>query len=308
MQPLHQQSPELPPHLIRPPVQFRVSLRLVIVGVSILLGLLLWGILSQRDLEQEVDRIGGVIAPRRSESNFQRVLLQNFLGYEFADTYVSLQGTNLDDAWLARNLALLKQKPQLVLDLVGTNITDQSIRLLSKLKNLSVLDIGNTAVTDDGLRSLAGHRRLRIVRVEGTRVTSAGLKMLSSLPELEYVGLDSIQWNQNTLEVIKSSPRLTGVIMTAANDEIVSQLAIVPRLTDLWIQGKDVTDRSLEAVSNDKSLIYLTLLDCDVSQTAVDLLHQKIPGLILRQSTTAEVQNDRQERIAKYRAKIESKD
>lgn len=72
------------------------------------------------------------------------------------------------------------------LHIEGAPITDAGLEHLSDLKNLENLNLARTGVTDAGLTHLKGLAKLKRLNVSGTRVTEDGLKELKqALPNLE---------------------------------------------------------------------------------------------------------------------------
>ena len=74
-------------------------------------------------------------------------------------------------------------------DLSSTEVTDNGLANISKIKNLKMLNISDTRVTDAGLAHLAGLKGLRVLNLSSTTVTDAGLKQLAELENLESLYL-----------------------------------------------------------------------------------------------------------------------
>jgi len=73
-----------------------------------------------------------------------------------------------------------------ILDLTGTQITDDGLRDLASLSKLRQLWLGQTAVTDAGLEHLKGLTNLEMLDVSGTQVTVEGFQRLKqALPRLK---------------------------------------------------------------------------------------------------------------------------
>ncbi len=71
------------------------------------------------------------------------------------------------------------------LNLGGTRTTDEGLRHLSKMKNLSRLHLERTGVGDPGVAHLSGLTKLRYLNLYGTKVSDAGLAHLKSLRGLK---------------------------------------------------------------------------------------------------------------------------
>ncbi len=92
---------------------------------------------------------------------------------------INLSGTNVkdDDLRLLAGLSSLRE-----LYLIGTNITDAGLKWLVDLQKLEELRVGNTKITDAGLKDLAKLKSLKMVGLLGTQVTEAGVKQFSAAP------------------------------------------------------------------------------------------------------------------------------
>ncbi len=75
------------------------------------------------------------------------------------------------------------------LNLAGSKATDEGLKTLSKLQNLSSLHLENSTVTDAGLAQLAKLSRLKYLNLYGTEITDAGLAHLEGLKHLRNLYL-----------------------------------------------------------------------------------------------------------------------
>jgi hypothetical protein len=72
------------------------------------------------------------------------------------------------------------------LSLIGTNVTDDQLKLLVGLKNLQSLRLNQTAVGDAGLKHVGQIKSLKYVCLGGVDATPEGVKQLKSdLPGLQ---------------------------------------------------------------------------------------------------------------------------
>ena len=71
------------------------------------------------------------------------------------------------------------------LNLRGTRTTDEGLKHLSNLENLTRLHLERTVVGDEGMAHLAGLTKLQYLNLYGTKVTDAGLARLGSMRELK---------------------------------------------------------------------------------------------------------------------------
>jgi hypothetical protein len=76
------------------------------------------------------------------------------------------------------------------LDLSGTRVADEGVKALTALTNLTELNLFATKVTDAGLKHLAALKKLTVLNVYGasSRVTDEGVKELQkALPKCKIV-------------------------------------------------------------------------------------------------------------------------
>src|SRR5947209_4502171 len=72
-------------------------------------------------------------------------------------------------------------KPVTEVDLVRTDVDDESLKQLATLRHLRVLSLYGRKVTGVGLKELAGLKELRSLDLSVSEVTDAGLKEVSRL-------------------------------------------------------------------------------------------------------------------------------
>lgn len=75
------------------------------------------------------------------------------------------------------------------LNLAGTDVSDEDLAQVAKLKNLTKLHLERTGVTDAGLEHLVNLGHLQYLNLYGTGVTDAGLEPIRQLPALQKVFL-----------------------------------------------------------------------------------------------------------------------
>jgi hypothetical protein len=67
-----------------------------------------------------------------------------------------------------------------------TSITDDGLRYLTAMKNLTILDISDTGVTDEGLQHLERMPSLLFLQAHRTKITKEGVsKLEQSLPNVD---------------------------------------------------------------------------------------------------------------------------
>lgn len=75
------------------------------------------------------------------------------------------------------------------LNLAGTDISDDDLAQVAKLKNLTKLHLERTAISDAGLQHLCTLANLQYLNLYGTKVTDAGLATIELLPQIKKVFL-----------------------------------------------------------------------------------------------------------------------
>ena len=94
------------------------------------------------------------------------------------------------DKALSYVAALSKPEALRMLDLSGTQVTDEGLKKVEGLKGLETLDISNTDITDKGLKHLEKLPNLRDLRIGDTKVTNEGLAdLVASLPRLDVLNV-----------------------------------------------------------------------------------------------------------------------
>ena len=100
------------------------------------------------------------------------------------------------------------------LSFTSQGVSDEGLKDLATLKNLSSLGLAHTRVTDVGLKGLAGAKDLTALGLFGTRVTGVGLKELAGLEKLSSLDLGGTRLTARACG--KSSPWRTSPPSTSA--------------------------------------------------------------------------------------------
>ena len=129
-------------------------------------------------------------------------------------------------------------------------------RLIFSLRNHEGF-IDGSAFTDAHLESLS--ENTVCLNLENAAVTDLGLQRLPSLIGLRCIDLD------NT--------RITNLGM--------NELARFPNLEELWIEATEVTDAGILALRGNEKLRFISIVDCNVSDTSLDKLEAAIPEIFI---------------------------
>jgi len=93
----------------------------------------------------------------------------------------------------------------------GPWITDDALRTIGGLTDLTRLDLTGLDVTDEGLKHLAPLKRLEVLYLSRTQVTNDGLAELAALKSLRYLDLVECRIDDDGLAVLVEHPRLRTV-------------------------------------------------------------------------------------------------
>lgn len=158
---------------------------------------------------------------------------------------------------LAKALSLLDRLHRIEsLNVEGTAISDEQLRLIGCCRPLTSLSLGNTAISDRGLPHLAPLTNLLTLYVDRTKVSSAGLKDIAQLKSLKILGLGS----------------------TAVADD-VGPLTELPHLEWLLLSGIPITDAMVQSLVAMPNLSHLSIHECTISEQAIAQIKDAHPGI-----------------------------
>src|SRR5262245_32287155 len=80
-------------------------------------------------------------------------------------------------------------KPIMSIDMSVGGITDEKLKPIGNLKNLTMLYLNGTRVTDEGLKHLANLKSLKTLNLNSTDVSGVGLRNLANLRALTNLSL-----------------------------------------------------------------------------------------------------------------------
>lgn len=154
-------------------------------------------------------------------------------------------------------------------------LTDAGLYKLSKSADCESLDLSGTAVTDAGLQCLAG-KKIKRLALARTGVTADGIRNLGLQPELTALSLD---WDDHISDaVIKDLgqfPKLTFLSLrnTKVSDRGIKKLPeTAAKLESLYLQGDDIGDEGIPAISQLRSLVYLDLDHANIQGKTLEKL------------------------------------
>jgi internalin A len=196
-------------------------------------------------------------------------------------TYLGLAGTRVSDAGLV-HLTKLPLLEDLALGVYneGAHITNEGLRTVGKLTNLTSLDLSGTKITGEGLIHLKDLQKLKTLSLDSTDIAENDLAHLAPLQSLERLRLYT---KHNTTDVaaahlarLKSLRDLTDHLYVT--DQGVALLASMPNLEDITLNGEQVTDASRDNIAGMKSLKWLWFQECPISDATLEAIGE-LPNL-----------------------------
>jgi Leucine-rich repeat (LRR) protein len=166
------------------------------------------------------------------------------------------------------------------LDLSVLDITDQHLKGLAHLKNLTALDLRARSITDAGLKELLPLKNLRALCLWHTQVTDVGLKDLAKLTNLTTLQLMHTQVTDAGLKELAPLKNLRALNLdaTRVTDAGLKELLPLQQLTSLELYKTNVTDTGLKNLASLKNLTRLDLTETKVTQAGAQKLHKVLPG------------------------------
>jgi hypothetical protein len=167
---------------------------------------------------------------------------------------------SVSDEWL-KNLADLPDLTRL--EIAGTNISDAGLASLRNLKNLEQFNVCLTPVTDGCLKHLAGLTHLKRLVICSTKVTGSGFKDIPDWPKIESINLHSNATTDEGLAAISRFSNLQRLEIVHSNvtDAGLKHLGKLTNLRQLHVASHGTTRNGLEFVENLTNLYQLDLYE-----------------------------------------------
>jgi len=188
-----------------------------------------------------------------SALNGLKVLAADFLFGDMVFAISRLDGvSNLEELYLAGTTfddeaaALLTRFPKLrQLRVSQSQISDQGLEHLAKLKSLAILDLSeNSQIFDGGLQHLSGMRQLTSLNLWRVNITDSGVEHLAGLTNLESLNLDNTQLSDSGLQHLSRMTKLEFLHLgsTFISDAGLSQLEPLTALEELRVTRTGVSE------------------------------------------------------------------
>jgi hypothetical protein len=183
----------------------------------------------------------------------------------FVDLYDCKKLTNNDLRWL-------KALPDLTsLYIESTPITDAGLVDVAAITKLDVLSLSRTRITDAGLKTVSRLRELRYLMLVDTAITDAGLADIAKLEKLRFLSLGITKISDAGLQKISGLPNLTSLNLgeTKFDDAWIPTLRSFPRLKELWLGSTAISDAGLAELGKLTSLTKLYLADTKITDAGL---------------------------------------
>ncbi len=160
-----------------------------------------------------------------------------------------------------------------------TDITDEGLKELANLNNLTTLFLWEDRVTDAGLKELAPLKNLNSLFLLCKNVTDAELKALAPLKNLTTLSLYFTNVTDAGLKELAPLKNLTALSLrhTKVSDAGLKELTNLKKLTIIDLSGTPITDAGLKELANLKGLTSLRLRKTKVTDTGVAELQKALP-------------------------------
>ena len=185
-------------------------------------------------------------------------------------------------------------------------VTDEGLKSLEELKELSVIELGitpfssaglshlavltnveelwldfNPQYDDNAMNSIASLKKLRVLRFYEAPITDAGIAKISCLSQLEDLQLGKSLVGDHALNIISGFVKLKTLDLqyTRITDSGMKHLRSLTKLQWLCVKGTSVTSKGLAVLSDMSELTSLYLDDQQTNGLPRDLI-KKLKGRI----------------------------
>ncbi len=215
--------------------------------------------------------IAELASPQRAEvkrinmrkASFDSIRLQKLL--ELNIVSLDLRDTLTDDATL-RVIARFPSVRALMLS-GCKNVTNEGIKAIAKLPNLTALNIGGTGITDEVIPALVKNKSLRHLNIEDNKlITDAAVAPLVTAQQLESLDISATSISKNGVKLLLAAPSNIALLTLAGlnlTDGLFESITLRPNLVLLDLSNnKLLSDRLFPCLRNSNNLRYLNTDDC----------------------------------------------
>ena len=174
---------------------------------------------------------------------------------------------------------IAKVKKLVGLFLSYTNVTDKGLPHLVSLSNLKNIRLSNTAVTDEGVKSLVSLKALVQLDLSNTSVGDAALATLSEMTQLERLNLYMTQVTDAGVDSLMTLVNLNWLNLDACRigDVSVPKLATLKKLMFLHLGSTDVSDACIETLKTMSHVKELYVTRTKITRQGAESLVASLP-------------------------------
>ncbi len=207
-----------------------------------------------------------------------------------------------------------------------TDIQNQSLYFVSKLKDLQKLDLtgsksindsglaylkgtplitlslDGTGITDNSLNSIGTLKQLRNLNLSNTRVSANNLGQLTSCRNLQTLDLHQTKLGNSSIEGLKSLNNLEVLVLgeTGVGDSALGALSNMKMLNALFLNDSLITNAGLSKLSSLDNLRMLDLSGTKIDKQGLKAL-AKLPNLTELRLKDVKLSNDAIAELCKFK-------
>ena len=187
-----------------------------------------------------------------------------------SDVQLFFTTTPIDELGLAPSEIHRNDKGQVIRIIANkTQVTDQLLSRLPKLRHLRYLWLAGSPVSDQAMETFNRLPNLRDLFLQRTQVTGTGADHLRMLTQLERLVLSESPVDNRGLQAVAQLKTLKILVLdgTRVSDAGASHLRNMSKLVDLDLSGTQVTNRAIANLSQLENLKSLSLHNTRLSET-----------------------------------------
>jgi len=158
-------------------------------------------------------------------------------------TTLVLAGTDTDD----RIFPVLKKFRLITLDVSGTKITGEGLKLLPNPERLDALGIADMPIGDEHAKTIAGMKRLRLLNLRSTQITADGLREFANL-KLEQIDLGRCPIKDNAIRELAKIQSLERIVLSECGlltENSIDNLLLMENLTSIEMINCNFSDEQI---------------------------------------------------------------
>lgn len=161
-----------------------------------------------------------------------------------------------------------------ILQLTGSNLTDQDLKIISLIPNLIFLNISNNRIKGSGLRHLSKLKKLSTLCINHSEIQVNALNQLVALKALGSLCMQGKSINDVHVQQIANVKPLKELLLidTQVTDQGLVPLINLKNLTDLDLSNTQISDEALETLLKITKLQRLVVRDTKLSAATIDAL------------------------------------